>query len=210
MAACGMSGHAATELDNPAKAILPNSLMSKPLTLIVACAENRIIGRDGRLPFDIPEDKAWFHEKTAGHTVVLGRICFETWPKVLADGRQPVVITSQPERILNKKFEPALRAGSNLRGAQVPPQTPLTAASVPAALALAQALPGEIMICGGQRIYEETLPIADRLLLTLVHAEVPGDTFFPEWRHLPWRETWRQEGRDANYRYSFLQLDRQQ
>jgi len=187
--------------------------MSKPLTLIVACAENRVIGRDGRLPFDIPEDKAWFHGKTAGQTVVLGRICFETWPKVLADGRQPVVITSQPkhtQEIAAQKVEPALRASLNLRGAQVPPQGILTAVDVPAALALAQTLPGEIMICGGQRIYEETLPLADRLLLTLVHAEVPGDTFFPEWRHLPWRETWRQAGRDANYRYTFLQLDRQQ
>jgi len=67
--------------------------MPKPIQLIVACTENRVIGRDRRLPFDIPEDKAWFHEKTAGQTVVLGRICFETWPKVLADGRQPVVIT---------------------------------------------------------------------------------------------------------------------
>ncbi len=98
-----------------ASAALPNLLMSKPLTLIVACAENRVIGRDGRLPFDIPEDKAWFHEKTAGQTVVLGRICFETWPKVLADGRQPVVITSQPKRILSTKVAPALRACSRQR-----------------------------------------------------------------------------------------------
>ena len=185
--------------------------MSKPLQLIVACTENRVIGRDRRLPFDIPEDKAWFHEKTAGQTVVLGRICFETWPKVLADGRLPVVITSQPERILRyaaQKVEPVLRAGLNLRGAQVPPQTPLTAANVPAALALAQTLPGDIMICGGQRIYEETLPIADRILLTLVHTELPGDTYFPEWRHLSWRETWKREGRDANYRYTFSILER--
>lgn len=67
--------------------------MAKPLTLIVACAVNRVIGRAGRLPFDIPEDKQWFHDQTAGRTVVLGRICFETWPQVLADGRQPVVVT---------------------------------------------------------------------------------------------------------------------
>jgi dihydrofolate reductase len=168
--------------------------MTKPLTLIVACAENRVIGRDGKLPFAIPEDKAWFHAETAGQTVVLGRICFETWPKVLADGRQPVVITSQPERILRSATGRAV--------------TPLTAANVPDALALAQTLPGEILICGGQRIYEETLPLADRLLLTLVHAEVPGDTWFPEWRHLAWRETWRRESRDANYRYTFLRLER--
>jgi dihydrofolate reductase len=82
------------------------------------------------------------------------------------------------------------------------------AADVPAALALAQDLPGEIMVCGGQRIYEETLPLAHRLFLTLVHADVPGDVFFPEWRHLAWREVERREGRDANHRYTFFTLDR--
>jgi dihydrofolate reductase len=184
--------------------------MPKPLTQIVACAENRVIGRDGRLPFDIPEDKKWFHDQTAGQTVVLGRICFETWPRVLADGRKPVVITSQPERlreIVTQKAELARGATSNLRGAPVRPAIH-TAATVHEALAIAQTLPGQIMICGGQRIYEETLPITDRILLTLVHAEVPGDTWFPEWRHLPWRETWRKESRDANYRYTFSILER--
>ena len=161
--------------------------MAKPLTLIVACAANRVIGRAGQLPFDIPEDKKWFHDQTAGQTVVLGRICYETWPQVLADGRQPVLITS------NRAL-----ASDRVR----------VAADVPAALALAQTLPGEILVCGGQRIYEETLPLADRLLLTLVHADVPGDTFFPEWRHLPWRETWRRESHDTNYRYTFSILER--
>jgi dihydrofolate reductase len=161
--------------------------MPKPLNLIVACAENRVMGRAGRLPFHIPEDKAWFHAKTAGQTIVLGRICFETWPKVLADGRQPVVITS------NKSL-----ASDRVR----------VAGTVVEALAIARTLPGEIMICGGQRIYEETLPVADRILLTLVHADVPGDTWFPEWRHLPWRETWRKESHDANYRYTFSILER--
>ena len=172
----------------PASLEIPRIVaIPKPIQLIVACAENRVIGRAGRLPFDIPEDKAWFHDQTAGQTVVLGRICFETWPKVLADGRVPVVITR------NRAL-----ASDRVR----------VAATVAEALAVAQTLPGQIMVCGGQRIYEETLPIADRILLTLVHAEVPGDTWFPEWRHLPWRETWRKEGRDANYRYTFLSLDR--
>jgi dihydrofolate reductase len=161
--------------------------MSKPIQLIVACAENRVIGRAGGLPFDIPEDKQWFHDQTANQTVVLGRICFETWPRVLADGRQPVVITRNR----------ALASG-RVR----------VAADVPSALALAQTLPGAIMVCGGQRIYEETLPLADRLLLTLVHAQVQGDTWFPEWRHLAWRESWRREGADANYRYTFMILER--
>jgi dihydrofolate reductase len=180
--------------------------MTKPLTLIVACAENRVIGRDGRLPFDIPEDKAWLHDQTAGRTVVLGRICFETWPKVLAEGRQPIVISSRPEEIRAAVANKASRAASGAPG----PANVHIAANVAEALAIAGQLPGDIMICGGQRIYEETLPIADRLLLTLVHAEVPGDTWFPEWRHLLWQESWRKEGRDANYRYTFFQLDRQQ
>ncbi|WP_438483241.1 dihydrofolate reductase [Oleiharenicola lentus] len=161
--------------------------MSKPIQLIVACSENRVIGRDRRLPFDIPEDKRWFHDQTAGQTVVLGRICYETWPQVLADGRQPIVITS------NQSL-----ASSRVRVAR----------NVAAALQIAQTLPGEIMVCGGQRIYEETLPLADRLLLTLVHAEICGDTYFPEWRHLAWRETWRKESADANYRYTFSTLER--
>lgn len=161
--------------------------MPKPINLIVACAENRVIGRDRRLPFHIPEDKAWFHEKTAGTTVVLGRICYETWPRVRQDGRVPVVITAN--------------TGLAQPGVHV-------AGDVAAALAVAQSLPGEIMVCGGQRIYEETLPLCDRLLLTLVHASVPGDTFFPEWRHLTWRESWRKESADASYRYTFSILER--
>ena len=173
--------------------------MAKPLNLIVASAENRVIGAGRRLPFHIPEDKAWFYAKTAGTVCVLGRICYEIWPRVLLDGRQPVVITSQPDLV---RTDAAQRFGPDA-AARV-----RTAASVPEALAIAQSLPGEIMICGGQRIYEETLSSIDRLYLTLVHAEVAGDVFMPEWRHLPWRETERRESRDANYRYTFLTLER--
>jgi len=162
--------------------------MAKPLQLIVACAENRVIGRETRLPFHIPEDKEWFHDRTANQVVVLGRICFETWPRVQLDGRRPVVITR------NRAL-----ASDKVR----------VAATVPEALAIAQEIPGEIMICGGQRIYEETLPIADRILLTLVHARIEGDTYFPEWRHLKWRETWKKEGADANFRYTFSILARE-
>lgn len=178
--------------------------MSKPINLIVACAENRVIGRAGRLPFHIPEDQAWFHEKTAGTTVVLGRICFETWPAVLADGRTPVVISRNPAAIQ------AAAARKPGRAAAGSPDVPAirVAPDVPSALAAAQELPGEIMVCGGQRIYEETLPLCDRLLLTLVHAEVEGDTWFPEWRDLAWRESWRRESADAAFRYTFSILER--
>jgi dihydrofolate reductase len=163
--------------------------MSKLLHLIVACAENRAIGRDGKLPWRIPEDLAYFHAETAGQICVLGRICFETWPRATLDGRHPIVIS---------RHSALARPGVDV----VP--------SLAAALARAEELPGDIFICGGERIYAETLamPRPMRLHLTLVHAEIAGDTFMPEWRHLAWREVSRRESADANFRYTFSTLDR--
>ena len=162
--------------------------MPKLLNLIVACSENRVIGRDGRLPWRIPEDWKFFQDETAGQICVLGRVCFETWPGAARDGRRPIVITRKKELARD--------------GVRV-------VASLAEALAVAETLPGEIHICGGQRIYEETFALNRpmRLHLTLVHAEVAGDTFFPEWRHLAWREVARRESSDANWRYTFLTLE---
>jgi dihydrofolate reductase len=163
--------------------------MPKLLNLIVACSENRVIGRDGKLPWRIPEDWKFFQDETAGQICVLGRVCFETWPGAARDGRRPIVITR------NKAL-----ARDGVR----------VVASLDEALAVAETLPGEIYICGGQRIYEETFALDRpmRLHLTLVHAEVAGDTFFPEWRHFAWREISRRESSDANWRYTFLTLER--
>jgi dihydrofolate reductase len=84
------------------------------------------------------------------------------------------------------------------------------ARSVPEALAKAEAMPGEIYVNGGERIFEEVLALDRpmRLHLTLVHAQVEGDRFFPEWRHLAWREVSRRESSDASFRYTFLTLER--
>jgi dihydrofolate reductase len=161
----------------------------KLLHIDVACSENRVIGRNGRLPWRIPEDLEFFHANTAGQVCVLGRICFQTWPRATLDGRQPVVISR--DRSLAR---PGVRVAAGLADA----------------LAIADELPGEIHICGGQRIYEETLALARpmRLHLTLIHAPVEGDTFFPEWRHLAWREVARRDSADENYRYTFFTLER--
>lgn len=178
--------------------------MAKILNLIVACAENRVIGRDGRLPWRIPEDAEFFERQTAGQICVLGRVCFETWPRATQDGRRAIVLTSRP-------LAGARSHGSRERQRVEPDHPPIAVRTLHNALALADTLPGDIYICGGQRIYEETLALARpmRLHLTLVHAEVPGDTFFPEWRHLAWREITRRESADANFRYTFLTLDRE-
>ena len=163
--------------------------MTKLLHLIVACSENRVIGRQGKLPWRIPEDWDFFQRETAGQICVLGRVCFETWTRAAKDGRRPVVITRNTALACD--------------GVRVVP-------SLAAALAVAEELPGDIHICGGQRIYEEAFALGRpmRLHLTLVHAEVAGDTFFPEWRHLAWREISRRESSDANFRYTFFTLER--
>jgi dihydrofolate reductase len=162
--------------------------MPKMLNLMVACAENRVMGRKNRLPWHIPEDLRLFHKETAGRTIILGRICYQTWPRAREDGRRLIVITS--DRSLKRD------------GVQV-------AGSVPEALEIAETMPGEIYVNGGERIFEEVLALGRpmRLHLTLVHADVDGDRHFPEWRHLKWREVSRRESSDENFRYTFFTLE---
>jgi len=159
------------------------------LNLMVACAENRVMGRKNRLPWRIPEDLRLFHEQTAGKTIILGRICYQTWPRAREDARRLIVITSDPS--LERD------------GVRV-------ARSVPEALEIAETMPGEVYVNGGERIFEEVLAMSRpmRLHLTLVHAQVQGDRRFPEWRHLAWREVNRRESSDENFRYTFYTLER--
>lgn len=178
--------------------------MPKLLHLIVACSENRVIGRNGRLPWHIPEDLAFFHAETAGAICVLGRICFETWPRATLDGRKPIVLARrQPVRV--RESDPG-----EVRTSGSPLSEPIIVRSLTEGLATADRIPGKIFICGGERIYAETLALSRpmRLHLTLIHAEIAGDTYFPEWRHLAWREVDRRESADANFRYTFLTLDK--
>ena len=162
--------------------------MTKMLNLMVACAENRVMGRKNRLPWRIPEDLKVFHDETAGKTIILGRICYQTWPRAREDGRRLIVISC--DRSLARE------------GVQV-------AGSVSEALAIAETMTGEIYVNGGERIFEEVLALDRpmRLHLTLVHAEVEGDRYFPEWRHRTWREISRRESADENFRYTFFVLE---
>jgi dihydrofolate reductase len=163
--------------------------MPKMINLVVACAENRVMGRKDRLPWHIPEDLRFFHSETAGRTIILGRICYQTWPRALEDGRRLVVVSSDPT--LERD------------GVRV-------ASSVSEALRIAEAMPGEIYVNGGEKIFEEVLSLDRpmRLHLTLVHAEVEGDRYFPEWRHLQWREVSVRDSSDENFRYTFYTLER--
>jgi dihydrofolate reductase len=166
------------------------------LSLIAAIAANRVIGREGRMPWRIPEDLAWFEDWTAGKTLILGRVCYESWPKAHAHGRRPVVVSSSPAERLRM---PVIPAGG---------QAPLVAGDPEQALDLARGLGGEIVVCGGVRLYAHFLPLASRFYLTEVWAEVLGDTLFPEWDRRGWLARSRYSSSTSEYRYTLSVLER--
>ena len=159
------------------------------ISVVVAASTNNVIGADGGLPWRLPEDLKRFKEITMGKPIVMGRATWESIGRPLP-GRRNIVITRQ--------------ADYEADGCDV-------VASIEAALQLV-ADADEVMIIGGGKIYEQTLPMADRIYLTRVHATVEGDTFFPELDDGEWREVGResypaQEGRE--HAFDILTLDRQ-
>jgi dihydrofolate reductase len=163
------------------------------VSIIVAAAENNVIGRQGQLPWHLPADLQHFKKLTLGHPIVMGRRTFESIGRVLP-GRTSIVVTGQPGW-------PA-------------PDGVLLAHSLPEALALAaQQLGGEeVCIIGGGEIYRAALPAVDVVYLTEVHTTVPdGDTFFPALTPTTWREETRERHTpDAknDLAYSFVTLRR--
>ena len=138
------------------------------ITLIAAMAENRVIGRAGTLPWRLPDDLRRFKRRTEGHAVVMGRRTFESLGGPLPD-RRAIVITR--------------RRDFDASGATV-------THSLDEALDTARAWgEQEVFIVGGAAIYALALPLADRLEITLVHAEVKGDTYFPEFDLAAWTLT---------------------
>src|SRR6185436_13379778 len=133
------------------------------VSLIAAMAENRVIGRDGGLPWRLPDDLRRFKELTVDHTIIMGRKTFDEIKRPL-DNRRNVVITRNPD------FRP--------HGVTVVP-------SFKEALALG-ATEDEVFVIGGGEIFAKALPFADRIYLTLVHAQVEGDTVFPHFEAGAW------------------------
>ncbi len=158
------------------------------IALLVAAAENGVIGRDGDLPWRLPLDLQWFKRLTTGHAIIMGRKTFESIGKPLPKRRTIVVSRNTEYR----------SAGVDVAG------------SLEAALALVSD-EAEVFIVGGAAIYREALPLANRLYLTRVHATVEGDVTFPTWDPTQWRLVWEERhSADAQhpYDFTFQQLDR--
>lgn len=127
------------------------------IILIAAMAENRVIGRGNDIPWHIPGEQKRFKEITMGHTLVMGRKTYESIGKPLP-GRKNVIITRQ------KKYS-ALGC--------------IVVESLPAAIT-ACANDQKVFIAGGGQVYEQALPLADEIHLTILHRQIEGDIFFPE------------------------------
>lgn len=142
------------------------------LAVIAAVARTGVIGRDGGLPWRLPEDLKHFKATTLGHCLLLGRRTWESLPGPLP-GRTSIVVTRN--------------AGFRADGARV-------ASSLDEAVQLAgQQGDDEPVVAGGAEIYALALPVATRVWLTRVHADVEGDVVFPPWDRTGWQ---RVESRD--------------
>ncbi|QDA61399.1 dihydrofolate reductase [Hymenobacter jejuensis] len=152
------------------------------IALVVAVAENGVIGRDNQLIWHLPADLKHFKQLTLNHPIVMGRRTFEAIGRPLP-GRTNIVVTRQPDW--------------HAEGCQV-------AFSVPEALEQAQALDEDVFVIGGGEIYRQALAAADTVFLTEVHNSFDGDVIFPELNHTEWREITRERHEpDAKHAYAF-------
>lgn len=158
------------------------------IAFVVALDRNRVIGRDGGLPWRLPDDMKHVREVTAGKPLVMGRRTFDSIGKPLP-GRTNIVLTRDPS------FHP---------------EGVLVARAPAEALRLAGDAP-EIVVFGGAQVFAQFLPDADRIYLTEVDADVGGDTVFPDLDPSEWREVERREhARDERHAFAFrfVTLDR--
>jgi dihydrofolate reductase len=126
---------------------------------IAAMSLNRVIGREGKIPWHLPEDFRWFKKMTLGHAVLMGRKTFASLGKPLP-GRLNLVVSRGPE----------------IEGVEMIRELPRFD---PGAYA-----PREIWVIGGEQIYRQLLPRCSDLYLTVVRREVEGDVTFPEFEPL--------------------------
>jgi dihydrofolate reductase len=127
------------------------------ISIIAAMAENRVIGRNNKMPWDLPSDRKRFHSITRGHPIIMGRKTFESIGRPLS-GRTNIVLTRQEDYaasgcVIVHYLKSAFSACA---GAD------------------------EVFICGGENIFRQTIVLAERIYLTVIHRLIEGDAFFPE------------------------------
>jgi dihydrofolate reductase len=158
------------------------------LSIIAAMSDNGVIGRDNRLPWRMPADLAHFKRLTMGKPILMGRRTWESLPGLLPHRTHVIVTRNTDYRVTGghvvHSIEEALERFGDAE---------------------------ELMVVGGENLYRQTLPLASRMYLTLIHAQIEGDACFPEFDLGDWHETSREShARDARHAhaYSFVTLER--
>jgi dihydrofolate reductase len=167
--------------------------MSAPFTIIAAVAKNGVIGKGNALPWHLPEDLRHFKALTMGHVVIMGRKTWESLPERFRPlpGRLNIVVTRDPTfraegATVVHSLQEAAKVGSG-------------------------GTAKDVFVIGGAELYAHALPLAQRLELTEIEAEVAGDTFFPAYDRTQWREEKREAGVSADgLRYAFVTYARTQ
>jgi len=159
------------------------------LSILVAMAKNRVIGRDNRLPWHLPADLKHFKFLTMGQTIVMGRKTYESIGKPLP-GRANIVITRQmdyeiPGAVVVNSLEDALLVCEET-----------------------STIDTENFIIGGEKLYQQTIKICQRMYITEIQSNFDGDVFFPQFDPGDWEEMQRDKHVDGNLEYHFVVLDR--
>lgn len=189
----------------PDKNASPYSRLPTRVSIIAAMAENRVIGADNEIPWYIPEDFKHFKAVTLGKPCIMGRKTYESILEKLGKplpGRTSIVISRTPTSLKDDHpiTPPSLESGHppnppSLEGGGQGEGVKFTR-SIEDAITLAKTIAekdnvDEIMVIGGAQIYEQTLPLANRMYLTRVHQSPDGDAHFPDFNENEWEtETW--------------------
>lgn len=156
------------------------------LSIIVAQAQNRVIGIDNTLPWHLPEDLKRFKQLTMGHHIIMGRKTYESLGRLLP-GRTTVIVTRNPAyqvagAIVVHSLEQAVQVCGD---------------------------DAEVFLIGGAELYQQALALADKIYLTLIEAEFNGDAFFPEMDFKVWQQIDQQHHVSAQgWSYQYLTYQR--
>jgi len=158
------------------------------IILIAAVSKDKVIGKQGGIPWKIKEDLSFFKEKTLNSPIIMGRATYESIGRPLPN-RLNIVMT---------------RSVKNTEGV-----TEVTSVEKAIEAASINRDSSKVYIIGGENIYKEFLPIAHRMIITEVDLYIKdGDTFFPEWNISEWKEQSRDQREENGTRFSFVEYTR--
>ena len=160
------------------------------LSMIVAVAENNVIGKDNKLIWHLPEDLKRFKRLTTGHTIIMGRKTFESLGRVLPNRKHVILCNDMEMNIDNENIE--VLEDISMLNEYINSEE-------------------EHFVIGGATIYNLLMPYANKLYLTLIHEEFEGDVYFPEIKEEDWKIVYKEDGiknEENPFDYEYITFER--